>query len=380
MRVQPRPWGTPQQENLQHSPSGVDTSKLDLFSHDPGPRPMPRLMPKLTVGAPNDVYEQEADRVADQVMSMPDAAMKTPVQREAMPEEEEEIQTKPISALITPLVQREAMPEEEEEVQAKPVGSIQREAMPEEEEPIQTKLIQREAMPEEEEVQAKPLGNIQREEIPEEEEVQAKSLGGIQREAMPEEEEEVQTKLALQRSSNGSMQASDSIESRLNSSKGGGSPLSEDVRSFMEPRFGADFSQVRVHTDSESVQMNRKLNAQAFAHGQDIHFGAGKGPGKDSLTAHELTHVVQQKKKEHIQCQSEPMPDRTNNAHKIMLDQSIDVVKQSLNAINSQSLDKRKEDETRAFPEEQAQEGLQTVMQNLIGSPRSPVEGAIYGL
>ncbi|MCY7272251.1 MAG: DUF4157 domain-containing protein [Phormidesmis sp. CAN_BIN44] len=80
----------------------------------------------------------------------------------------------------------------------------------------------------------------------------------------------------------------------MNGSKGGGEPLSGEVRSFMEPRFGADFSQVRVHTGSEAVQMNRDLNAQAFTHKQDVYFGAGKFPAKDALTAHELTHVVQQ--------------------------------------------------------------------------------------
>ncbi len=228
---------------------------------------------KLTVGAPGDQYEQEADRVADQVMSMPDSAIQQPVQREANLEEDE-VQTKPIAASITPLVQREAMPEEEE---------------------VQTKAntLQREEMPEEEEVQTKAIaGTLQREEMPEEEEVQTKSLGSIQREGMPEEEE-VQTK-PLQRSPDGSLQAGSSIESRLNSSKGGGEPLSDEVRSFMEPRFGADFSQVRVHTGNEAIQMNRDLNAQAFTHKQDVYFGAGKTPGKDALTAHELTHVVQQ--------------------------------------------------------------------------------------
>ncbi|NJK54200.1 MAG: DUF4157 domain-containing protein [Leptolyngbyaceae cyanobacterium SU_3_3] len=65
---------------------------------------------------------------------------------------------------------------------------------------------------------------------------------------MPEEEE-IQTKPALQRSPDGGLEAGDSIESRLNSSKGGGEPLSDEVRSFMGPRFGIDFSHVRVHTD-----------------------------------------------------------------------------------------------------------------------------------
>jgi hypothetical protein len=92
----------------------------------------------------------------------------------------------------------------------------------------------------------------------------------------------------------GGTEAHGHLEGRLNASKGGGSALSEDVRSFMEQRFGADFSSVRVHTGGEAVQMNRELGAQAFTHGSDVYYGGGKAPGKDELTAHELTHVVQQ--------------------------------------------------------------------------------------
>ncbi|MBG1271391.1 eCIS core domain-containing protein [Nostoc sp. WHI] len=112
--------------------------------------------------------------------------------------------------------------------------------------------------------------------------------------ACEQEEDKVQTKPSIQTATDGGLQTGNNIESRLNSSKGGGSPLSDEVRSFMEPRFGADFSQVRVHTGSEAVQMNQDLNAQAFTHKQDVYFGAGKSPAKDALTAHELTHVVQQ--------------------------------------------------------------------------------------
>ncbi|NEU77633.1 DUF4157 domain-containing protein [Nostoc sp. UIC 10630] len=112
--------------------------------------------------------------------------------------------------------------------------------------------------------------------------------------ACEQEEDKVQTKPSIQTATDGGLQAGSNIESRLNSSKGGGSPLPDEVRSFMEPRFGADFSQVRVHTGSEAVQMNQDLNAQAFTHKQDVYFGAGKAPAKDALTAHELTHVVQQ--------------------------------------------------------------------------------------
>ncbi|MDY6783731.1 MAG: DUF4157 domain-containing protein [Cyanobacteriota bacterium] len=82
------------------------------------------------------------------------------------------------------------------------------------------------------------------------------------------------------------------IEQKLG--QGGGQPLEQETRSFMESRFGADFSGVRVHTDSAAVQMNKDLGAQAFAHGQDIYYGKGKSPGKNELTAHELTHTIQQ--------------------------------------------------------------------------------------
>lgn len=77
-------------------------------------------------------------------------------------------------------------------------------------------------------------------------------------------------------------------------SKGGGSPLPHEVRAFMEPRFGFDFGQVRVHTDRDARLMSRSLNAQAFTHQQHIYFGAERSPGKDATTAHELAHVVQQ--------------------------------------------------------------------------------------
>jgi peptidoglycan hydrolase-like protein with peptidoglycan-binding domain len=154
--------------------------------------------------------------------------------------------------------------------------------------------VQREELPEEEEeeLQMKPEDNVvQLEELPEaEEELQIESLdNSIQREELPEEE-----KLQMKQSTPSTQTATPDLESQLSSSKGGGSPLSDDVQSFMEPRFGSDFSRVRVHTGSDAVQMNQGVNAQAFAHGSDIYFGAGKAPGKDALTAHELTHVVQQ--------------------------------------------------------------------------------------
>lgn len=92
--------------------------------------------------------------------------------------------------------------------------------------------------------------------------------------------------------------ASSSVESRISSTKGKGNTLPESTRSGMEQSFGADFSGVKIHTDSNAVQMSRDLHAHAFTHGSDIYFNSGKydtgSSGGQHLLAHELTHVVQQ--------------------------------------------------------------------------------------
>lgn len=77
-----------------------------------------------------------------------------------------------------------------------------------------------------------------------------------------------------------------------------GKPLDADVREFMEAGFGADFGDVRVHTDSGAAESSEAINAKAYTIGQDLVFGAGayspaSSEGK-KLIAHELTHVVQQ--------------------------------------------------------------------------------------
>jgi outer membrane protein OmpA-like peptidoglycan-associated protein len=120
---------------------------------------------------------------------------------------------------------------------------------------------------------------------------------GVPGNTAPEEAEKERDKLLQAKpaaSSGESFEAGEEVESRVDRSKGGGSPLPEAVRSFMEPRFGVDFSQVRAHTGADAVRMNRDVGAQAFTHGADIYYGAGHSPEDLALTAHELTHVVQQ--------------------------------------------------------------------------------------
>jgi hypothetical protein len=218
--------------------------RVPLCACDGGcPRCLSPVQAKLTIGKPNDEYEQEADRVAEQVMSMPDTNCP-----ECAPEKEEGIQAKPLSERITPLVQRQEEDDEEEPTQAKTIdGSC-----------VQRQDREPDEDDEEEPVLTKPLSN------------QTPAAGNVFNES-------------------------------LASLDGLGHPLPEKVRTYFEPRFGADFGNVRVYADSNAAQTAKSINAKAFTKGTDIVFGENQyspdsSPGKN-LLAHELTHVIQQKKK-----------------------------------------------------------------------------------
>jgi len=171
------------------------------------------IQTKLKIGQPNDKYEQEADRIAEKIMTMPSSTC-------ASCEEEERLQPKLIDE-ISPIIQRQETEEEEEE------------------EIIQPKRVTDEG-----------------------------------EKAIPE------------------------IETYISCTRGLGNPLPPAHRVFMEERFGVDFSNVRIHADSEAARMARALNAEAFTYGRDIYFGEGRYRPETTegkrLLAHELTHVVQQ--------------------------------------------------------------------------------------
>ena len=245
------------------------------------------IQTKLQVSTPGDPSEQEADRVADTVMRMrePEAT-----QNEATTQ----IQTKQVASQITPLVQRESeqpIEEEKEEIIAtKPI--IQR-AVPlavhedDEEEKVATKLIQRLCTECEEEKKSgedHAEGMVHRksapEELPNDDEVEGQS---------------VQPKVGQTQTP----KVSKSVAANIHAMNGGGSPLPDTTRAFFEPRFGADFSQVRLHTDSRAGETARSVNARAFTVGRDIALGTGQYAPESHqgrrLLAHELTHVVQQR-------------------------------------------------------------------------------------
>ena len=114
--------------------------------------------------------------------------------------------------------------------------------------------------------------------------------------AVPQQhvKEEIQAKGASDQGSEVSSHLEDSIQSL----KGGGKPLSESERAFFEPRFGYNFSMVRVHNGDKADKLNRELNAKAFTTGNDIFFRNGEYHpdciGRRKLMTHELIHVIQQ--------------------------------------------------------------------------------------
>jgi len=277
------------------------------------------IQAKLTVNPPDDQYEQEADRVADAITQAPVSQ----VQRQATEEEEEKIQTKAVDGRIPQAIQRQEMPEEEE-VQTKPIeGRL----------PPHIADIQRQEE-EEEEVQAKAIEGsfsqkIQLQEMPEEEEVQTKPVDrqlshNLQRQA--EEEEEIQTKAVR---GNRSGQLSEALETRISTEKGSGQPLSDSVRTSLEPHFGTDFSEVRVHTNAEANALSRQLGARAFTTGHDIFFGDGEyQPESDSgkgLIGHELTHVVQQETVSSIAQKAKKPKKSVKSSQKLSTEERVDL-------------------------------------------------------
>jgi len=219
------------------------------LAHDISRIPLRRPQAKLTINQPGDIYEQQADTVAHEVVGkLGQLQNHASIQRQQMPQEEQ-LQMQPLANSITPLVQREEIPEEEEE-----------------------------------ELQMKSLDNstLQRESAPEEE----------------EEEEELQMKPMVQHQGKAGMAANPNLETSINQAKGNGQPMADNIREPMEQAFGADFSGVKVHTDSQSDKLNQSIQARAFTTGQDVFFKQGEynpqSRDGQELLAHELTHVLQQ--------------------------------------------------------------------------------------
>ena len=234
----------------------------------------PQVQAKLTVGAPDDRFEQEADRVADQVMRMPaGAASGVVVEGDASPSS----------------VQRACPSCEQEFEEARLKDRLVEPAN------LCPKCRGTNGL-----VQGKFLGSGS---------TARQRQGQLTKRMGPrgENEEELQKSLTVQRKRNPSQgeatrgapnEVARTTEHAVARLRGGGQALPASVRSFMEQRFGRDFSSVRVHHNAEAARLNNELSAQAFTLGNDIffnprHYDPATSSGKH-LLAHELAHTIQQ--------------------------------------------------------------------------------------
>jgi len=268
---------------------GSGSSAVDFFHGWPGASPgvgrgdaqahgawtkgrgAPAVQTKLMVGHPNDVYEKEADAVADRVvqrMSEPGVRQtaEPAVQRVAEPGLERAAgKTETPVAKMAPAVQEKCAHCEQEEKEEKQ----------EEKEMSKGKL------------RKKPIFESNAEPPDEEIPIRRKCPACMEDDQL------------MKKADGASAQSAPaSVESGLQESKGGGSSMPDQTRKQMESSFGRDFSKVRIHDNGPAAAMNKRLGAQAFTHGNDIYFDAGKyDPGSRAgqhLLAHELTHTVQQ--------------------------------------------------------------------------------------
>jgi hypothetical protein len=123
------------------------------------------------------------------------------------------------------------------------------------------------------------------------------SLPGVQRQAATEELEDEAELIQAKRpaAQAGGFAAPPVVQDALRSP---GRSLDGGTRDFMAARFGRDFGDVRVHTDSQAAESARAIGARAYTSGREVVFGAGEyAPDTragQKLIAHELTHVIQQ--------------------------------------------------------------------------------------
>jgi hypothetical protein len=119
----------------------------------------------------------------------------------------------------------------------------------------------------------------------------------VQRQEVPEEEIQMKS-LRVPQEAIAGREASTDLDTAINSARGGGQALDEGLQRSIGQAMGADFSGVKVHTDSQADQLNKSIQAKAFTTGQDVFFRQGAyepgSRGGQELIAHELTHVVQQ--------------------------------------------------------------------------------------
>lgn len=223
-------------DKVQRSKATEESAKLSRQAEDATPlqtapylQTSPRVQKKLSVSTPGDSHEQEADRVADEVVSR--SATSTSPDNTLCPGN-----SKPENTANAP-------------------------------QSLQTKISR----------------------------TADESIAKMDDESSASENESSTAEVSTNDTENG---VSPEVEQQIESLKGQGAQLPEDVRTEMESQFSHDFSSVCIHNDATSDALCKQLSARAFTVGSDVFFASGEydphtQEGK-RLLAHELTHVVQQ--------------------------------------------------------------------------------------
>lgn len=243
----PRPFAYPGPEHEaldREARFGHSFAEIDLFP----------IQPKLVVGSPDDKYEREADRVAEQVMRMSEPTLATLKEKDHQFMSNKRGNIQKVAIQRQPVKDSESDEEREEELLIHTEDRLEQ----------QLRILEKEELERQEEERRRGrIPHIQRK--------------------------------------NASLQSpfNQSKETRaLSAIINGGYRLPQKMLNFFEPRFGYDFSQVRIHKDTQAAESAQVVDALAYTVGRDIIFGAGQfAPetfrGK-KLLAHELTHVIQQ--------------------------------------------------------------------------------------
>lgn len=247
------------------------------------------LQPSLRVGAANDPLEREAERMAERVVAMPAPQLAVP---DAPPAE---------GAGASGEAQRAAaedQPSTEELKTAPPVPEDHQD--PE--------------VPPQEDVVTERLELADMQEIEAGEPLDTAGDPSPAEPSGPAGDEEVARAAHPDACVGVEGGAAPADVARRVAQPGSGRPLPQAVRSFMEPRFGRDFSKVRIHDTPEDRRAAQRIGARAFTHRDHIWIGPGEDVGDRRLLAHELTHVVQQTAPKPSAAISRNLPEPTEEA------------------------------------------------------------------
>lgn len=243
-------WGTESRERSHWDQLGCTLNEptsqpaplppiLHEFTQIPVTVPSLVVQPKLRIGAVGDKYEQEADRVAAEVV-------------DRIHGESAKLSSQPHLAI------HQWNGEQATKISRKQAG-----------ETIPDDTTTRKMLEETKKKEPEPIG------------LQMKSIGS------PQLNQDNVNDLT-------------NLGTSIQQARGTGEPLPSDTQSTMEQAFGCNFSQVKIHINAQSDRLSRSVNARAFTTAQDIFFKQGEyNPGSlegQKLLAHELTHVVQQTK------------------------------------------------------------------------------------